>query len=52
MNLLWILIIVLLVLAVVGAPGVVWPHSYGYAPSGLVTVVVVVLVILLLTGRL
>lgn len=52
MNLIWIIIVVLLVLALVGAPGLVWQHSYGYAPSGVVTVILVVLLILLLTGRL
>lgn len=51
MNLLWLLLIVLLVLALVGAPftGV---HSYGWGPSGLLGIVVVVLLILILTGRL
>lgn len=48
---LWILIAVLLVAAIVGAPGVVWPHEYGYGPSGIVTLIIVVLVLLLLTGR-
>lgn len=53
MNLIWVLIIVLLVLAFAGAPGI-GPinHNFGYAPSGLLTVIIIVLVILLLTGRL
>lgn len=48
-----ILLIILLVLLLVGVfPA--WPHSanYGYAPSGLVTVVLIVLLVLALTGRL
>lgn len=53
MNLLWLVVIVLLILALVGAPGIgPWQHSYGYAPSGIVTVIVIVLIVLLLTGRL
>jgi Protein of unknown function (DUF3309) len=52
MNLLWLLVIILIVFAVGGAPGIAWDHGYGYAPSGIFTVIVVVLVILLLTGRL
>lgn len=53
MNLLWLLIVVLIVLAVMGVPSVgVFHHSYGYWPSGLGGLIVLVLVILLLTGRL
>lgn len=53
MNMVWVLIAILLLLAVLGAPGVpVFHHSYGWGPSGLVTIIVIVLVILLLTGRL
>lgn len=53
MNLLWLLVVVLIILAVVGAPSVgVWHHGYGYWPSGLGGVLVLILVILLLTGRL
>lgn len=48
---LWILIVVLLVFALVGVPGIGYPHTYGYYPSGLLTVVIVVLIILLLMGR-
>ena len=47
-----LIIIVVLVLLLVGAlPS--WPYSrsWGYAPSGLLTVVVIVIVILALTGR-
>ena len=47
------LLIVVLLLFVLGAlPS--WPHSrnWGYAPSGLLTVVLVVLVVLALSGRL
>lgn len=53
MNIIWLIIIVLVILALVGAPGVgPWTHSYGYAPSGIITVIVIILVILLLFGRL
>lgn len=53
MNLLWVIIIILVVLALVGAPGVgPWHHSFGYWPSGTVGLIVLILVILLLMGRL
>ena len=47
-----ILIVVLIILAVGVAPS--WPHSrsWGYAPSGLLGVVVIIVIILLLMGRL
>ena len=46
-----ILLIVLVVLLVGGLPN--WGyHSYGFAPSGLVGVVLLVLIAMLLTGRL
>jgi uncharacterized protein DUF3309 len=46
-------LIVLLVLMLLGAIPA-WPHSrsWGYAPSGTLTLVIVILLILLLTGRL
>jgi hypothetical protein len=47
-----IVLIIVLVLLLIGAlPS--WPHSrsWGYAPSGLLTVVVIVVIILLLTHR-
>lgn len=46
------ILIILLILFLVGAFPT-WPHSrsWGYAPSGLLTVVIIILVILLLTGR-
>jgi len=46
-------ILIVLVLALLGAfPS--WPHSrsWGYAPSGVLGVVVIVLLLLVLTGRL
>ncbi|MCM2369673.1 DUF3309 family protein [Aporhodopirellula aestuarii] len=45
-----LIILILLLLGVVPA----WPHSrsWGYGPSGLLTVIVVILVVLLLMGRL
>lgn len=53
MNLLWLLVIVLVAVALVGAPGLgPITHSYGYYPSGAVTLIVIILVVLLLTGRL
>ena len=47
-----ILLIVLVLLLVGALPA--WPHSrgWGYAPSGVLGLLVVVLLILLLTGRL
>jgi hypothetical protein len=49
MNLLWVLLIVVLVFAVIGAPQVgVWHHGYGYWPSGLGFILFIVLLILLL----
>ena len=46
-----LLLIVLIVLLVGGLPN--WGyHSYGYAPSGIVGVLVIVFLVLLLTGRL
>ena len=54
MNLLWLLVVVLLILAVFGAP--TWPHArawnVGWFPSGALAVLVIILVILLATGRL
>lgn len=51
MNLLWILVVVLLVLAIAGAP--TWPYSRawetGWLPSGGVGIVVIVLILILLT---
>jgi len=52
MNLLWILVVVLVVLALVGAPGIGthlgMQHSYGYWPSGLGLVLLIVVLVLLL----
>jgi hypothetical protein len=44
-------VIILILLLVGGLPNFGY-HSYGYAPSGLITVVLIVVLILLLTGRL
>lgn len=46
----WSLLVVLLVLVIVGLPRA-GLHSYGYAPSGVLTVVLVVLLVLMLMGR-
>lgn len=47
------ILIVILVLMLLGAIPT-WPHSrsWGYAPSGGLTLVVVIVLVLLLTGRL
>lgn len=47
-----ILLIVLILLLVGAIPA--WPHSksWGYAPSGVLGIVVIILIVLLLTGNL
>jgi hypothetical protein len=51
MSLAWVLIIVLLVIVVGGAPG--WGyHSLGYYPSGAIGLLLLVLLVLVLMGRL
>ena len=53
MNLL--LLIVLIILIAGGIPGAPWPtypHTFGYAPAGVLGTVLVVLLILMLLGRL
>lgn len=55
MNPIWLLVVILLIVALVGAPTWPWPpvqHSYGWGPSGAVGTIVLVLIILLLLGRL
>lgn len=53
MNLVWVLLVVLIIAAIVGAPGIgVWHHGFGYAPSGIFGLLIIVLIVLLLTGRL
>ena len=53
MNLVTLLLIVLVVLVIAGLPS--WPHArawnYGYAPSGVLGLVLVVILILMLLGR-
>ena len=46
------ILLVVLVLMLLGAIPA-WPHSrsWGYAPSGLITVLVVILLVMVLTGR-
>jgi hypothetical protein len=46
-----IVLIILLVLAVAGWPGL-GIHQYGYGPSGILGVVLVILLVLFLMGRL
>ena len=52
MSLGTILLIVLILMLIGAVPS--WPHSrsWGYAPSGVLGLVVLVIVVLLLTGRL
>jgi hypothetical protein len=53
MSLLWLVVVVLIILALVGAPGIgPWNHNYGYYPSGGIGLIVVILIVLLLLGRL
>jgi uncharacterized protein DUF3309 len=49
-----LLIIVLLVIVLGGLPVAPWGtwHSYGWAPSGIVGVILIVVVVLALMGRL
>ncbi|MBO6677661.1 DUF3309 family protein [Parvibaculum sp.] len=44
-----LIILILLILGAIPA----WPHSrsWGYAPSGLLSVLLIVMIVLLLTGR-
>jgi hypothetical protein len=50
MSLLFLIILVLVLLAIVPS----WPYSrsWGYAPSGVVGLIVVIVLVLLLMGRL
>jgi hypothetical protein len=47
-----LLLVIILVLFLFGGLPNWGYHSYGYAPSGMVGVLLIVLVVLLLTGRL
>jgi len=51
MSLLGIILLVVLVLLLLGSVPT-WPHSksWGYGPSGLLTVLLIVLIVLLFTG--
>ena len=46
-----ILLVILVLMALGAIPA--WPHSrsWGFAPSGLLTVLVIVLLVMVLTGR-
>ena len=48
----YVILLVILILLLLGAVPT-WPYSrnWGYAPSGILTLLVIVLIILLLTGR-
>lgn len=52
MNILVVLLVIILILALVGALPV-WPHaaSWGYGPSGGLGLIVLVLIVLLLMGK-
>lgn len=52
MNLMTILVIVLILVLVSVLP--LWPHAtaWGWAPSGVVGIIVLIIVVLLVTGRL
>jgi hypothetical protein len=53
MSLLWVVVIILVILALVGAPGLgPWNHEYGWGPSGGLGLIVIILIALLLVGRL
>ena len=53
MKLVWLIVIILVICALVGAPGIgPWQHGYGYYPSGGIGLIVILLIVLLLTGRL
>jgi len=47
-----LVLLIVLILLLLGALPNFGYHSYGYAPSGIVGVVVIILLVLLLTGRL
>ena len=48
MNLLWLVVIILLILAIFGVPTIgPWHHSYGYYPSGVVVVIAIILILFL-----
>jgi hypothetical protein len=50
---LWTLLIILLILALLGAvPTWGYSRSWGYGPSGVIGVILLILLILLLTGNL
>ncbi|WP_344804573.1 DUF3309 domain-containing protein [Allohahella marinimesophila] len=51
MTLSTILLIVLILILIGAIPA--WPHSrsWGYGPSGVLSIVAVILIVLLLTGR-
>ena len=47
-----LLLLIVLILLLVGALPNFGRHSYGYAPSGIIGVLMIVALVLLLTGRL
>ena len=47
----YVLLVIVLLLMFFGAPQLGW-HQYGYAPSGLLFVVLIILVVLVFSGRL
>lgn len=51
MSALTLIIVILLIMLILGAPA--WPYSrgWGYGPSGLIGAILIILVIFLLLGR-
>lgn len=48
-NIVWVVVVVLLILALVGAPGLgPWQHNYGWYPSGGAGLIVLILILVLL----
>lgn len=50
MGLLWIVLIMLLVFAFIGAPNLgIVHHKYGYYPSGMILLIAIILLLVLFT---
>jgi hypothetical protein len=51
MTLWWLLLLILLVMLIASLPTYGYSRDWGYAPSGLLGVILVIVLILLLMGR-
>ena len=51
MSLMWLLLLVLLILMIASLPTYGYSRDWGYAPSGILTVLLIIVLILLLMGR-